>query len=505
MTAQGFASSNLLQDSELKSSKLKSSKLQRLTAMPKPLLLGGGAGLVLAAGYTVAHLPGVELLGWAGVAGATLWSTRKLWRREASQPDLRSLTDKTVASAIVQTRLQLEQWIREAPEQDASAYESKLTEIEQSLTRQTLELQIVGTRAVGKTALKQLLIRHEDSFQQRWNLTALDELTAETIVSLEKAPLLDSISQADVVLFMVQGDLTQLEWSALQQLQNQQKRVLLLLNKQDQYLPAQAELVLAQLRQRVQGVVAAADVVMIATAPQPIKVRRHQSDGSYQETLETPLPQMQSLLDRIQTVAVQEVGQLVLQRAYQQTLSLQQVIQAGLNQVRRDHALPILERYQWIAAGVAFANPLPSLDMVATAAITGKMIQELAGIYQIQLSLDRATEIAGVLGKNLIQMGLVEASSQVLSLALKGNTVTYVAGGMLQGVGAAYFTRMAGLSLVELFEVHRTTESWQLDSTSLSQIVQRIFKASSRIDVVKDLIQQTLRRFRPEDVAIAPV
>jgi uncharacterized protein len=143
--------------------------------------------------------------------------------------------------------------------------------------------------------------------------------------------------------------------------------------------------------------------------------------------------------------------------------------------------------------------------MVATAAITGKMIQELAGIYQIQISLDRATEIAGVFAKNLIQMGLVEASSQVLSLALKGNTITYVAGGMLQGVGAAYFTRMAGLSLVELFEVHRTNESWQLDSTLLNQIVQRIFKASSRMDVVKDLIQQTLRRFRLEEREIAPI
>jgi uncharacterized protein len=102
-------------------------------------------------------------------------------------------------------------------------------------------------------------------------------------------------------------------------------------------------------------------------------------------------------------------------------------------------------------------------------------------------------------------MGLVEASSQVLSLALKGNTVTYVAGGMLQGVGAAYFTRMAGLSLVELFEVHRTTESWQLDSTSLNRIVRRIFQTSSRMDVLKDLVQQTLRRFRSKEAAIAPI
>jgi uncharacterized protein len=458
---------------------------------------------VLTAGSLATHFPGAEFLGWAGTVGAIFWGTQKLWRRQTSGTDLGSLTDTTVRSAISQARLQLEQWLREAPEQDISATNAALVEIEQSLTRQTLTFQIAGTRAVGKTALRQQFLQQTD-LQQRWDLTELAEFTVESIADPD-CSIPASLRQADVVLFVVQGDLTKLEWSALQQLRTQQKRVLLLLNKQDRSLPAQAELVLAQLKLRVKDIVAAEDVVAIATAPQPIKVRRHQLDGSFHETLETPQPQIQPLLDRMQTVAVQEVSQLVLQRAYEQTLDLQQTIQAGLNRVRRDRALPILERYQWISAGVAFANPLPSLDMVAAAAITGKMIQELAGVYQVQISRDRATEMAGVLAKNLIQMGLVEASSQVLSLALKGNTVTYVAGGMMQGVGAAYFTRMAGLSLVELFEVHKTGQAWTLDSTLLNQIVQRIFKTSSRLDILKDLVQQTRRRFRPETGAVAAV
>jgi uncharacterized protein len=306
------------------------------------------------------------------------------------------------------------------------------------------------------------------------------------------------LNQTDVVLFVVQGDLTQGEWIALQHLQAQHKRVLLLLNKQDQYLPTQAELLLAQIKQQVQGVVAVEDVMAIATCPQPLKVRRYQADGSYQKTWETPQPQIQPLLDRMQTVAAQDVNQLVLQGAYQQAITLQTSIQNELNQIRRDRVLPLVERYQWIAAGAAFASPLPSLDMVATAAITGKMIQELATVYHIQISLDRATEIAGVLAKTLIQMGLVEASSQLLSAALKGNAATFVVGGTLQAVGAAYFTRMAGLSLIELLEVHRTSEvDWRLDNLALGQIVQRVFGKHQKTEVFKDLVQQTLRRLRP--------
>jgi uncharacterized protein (DUF697 family) len=357
---------------------------------------------------------------------------------------------------------------------------------------------------VGKTTLRQLLAQQfSNSSLCQWTLAGAEAIAAEAI----QANCPEILEHVDVVLFVVQGDLTQIEWMALQQIQAQQKRVLLLLNREDQYLPAQAELLLEQLKQRVQGMVAAQNVMAIATAPQPLKVRRHQEDGAFEDHWETPPPKIQPLLCQMQKVAAQEVQPLVLQRAHQQTLALQANIQSALNQIRRDRAVPMIERYQWIAAGAAFANPLPSLDMVATAAITGKMIQELAQNYHIQLSLARATEIAGVLAKILVQMGLVEASSQLISSALKGNAATFIVGGTIQGVGAAYFTRIAGLSLIELFEVYRASESeWRLDSNTLGQIVQRVFGQHQRLEVFKNLVQQTMNRFKlGEETAIASV
>jgi uncharacterized protein len=466
----------------------------------KQLVVWSGAGLIVT-GYGITHLPSpIELLGWTGVVGAGLWGVRRFWRSSTplGQTVVRSLTLEQVKRTIDQTKAQLEQLVGESLNDPGllKRYTAQLIEIEQSLSRETLELQIVGTRAVGKTTLRQLLEGpSREQLKPRWSFAGSNELSAE-VVQTDGAKALKG---TDVVLLVVQGDLTQGEWVALQQLQTQHKRVLLLLNKQDLYLSAQAELLLEQIKQRVQGIVASEDVMAIATSPAPLKVRRHQPDGLYQDSWETPQPQILSLLKRMETVAVQEVKQLVLQRAYQQTITVQATLQNELNQLRRDRALPLIERYQWIAAGAAFTNPLPSLDMVATAAITGKMIQDLAKTYQIRLSLDRATEIAGVLAKTLIQMGIVEASSQLLSTVLKANAATYVVGGTLQGVGAAYFTRMAGLSLIELFEVHLAAEaSWQLDRTLLRQIVKRVFGQHQRLEVFKDLVHQTIKRSNAE-------
>jgi uncharacterized protein (DUF697 family) len=69
-----------------------------------------------------------------------------------------------------------------------------------------------------------------------------------------------------------------------------------------------------------------------------------------------------------------------------------------LNQVRRDRALPIIEQYQWIAAAAAFANPVPALDLLATAAISAQVVSDLGAIYQQKFSLQQAQAAAKTWG-----------------------------------------------------------------------------------------------------------
>jgi GTPase Era involved in 16S rRNA processing len=68
-------------------------------------------------------------------------------------------------------------------------------------------------------------------------------------------------------LFVTTGDLTDTEFQTLQQLRATNQRVMLVLNKQDQYLPTERATVLQQLRQRMLGRLGAEDVVAIAPYP----------------------------------------------------------------------------------------------------------------------------------------------------------------------------------------------------------------------------------------------
>ncbi len=86
------------------------------------------------------------------------------------------------------------------------------------------------------------------------------------------------------------------------------------------------------------------------------------------------------------------------------------------------------------------------------------MLVDLGAIYQQKMSLEQAKTAMATLGKMMVQLGMVEVTTQALGTILKGNAITYIAGGTVQGIGAAYLTRLAGLTLIEYFQEQEINE-----------------------------------------------
>lgn len=165
-----------------------------------------------------------------------------------------------------------------------------------------------------------------------------------------------------------------------------------------------------------------------------------------------------------------------------------------LNAIRRDRALPMMEKYQWIAAAAAFANPVSSLDLLATAAINAQMVVDLSGIYQQKFTLSQGQAVSGTIGKLMIKLGLVELSTHAISSLLKSNAITYVAGGATQAISAAYLTRVAGLSLIEYFQEQEinshSDQSFNIEQ--LSTKIKQVFEQTRRTEILQGFVKQTL-------------
>ena len=179
---------------------------------------------------------------------------------------------------------------------------------------------------------------------------------------------------------------------------------------------------------------------------------------------------------------------------WREAQEIKQQAKAILNKIRRDRAVPMMEKYQWIAAAAAFANPVSSLDLLATAAINAQMIVDLSSIYQQKFTLSQGQAIAGNIGKLMIKLGLVELSTHAISSLLKSNAITYVAGGATQGISAAYLTRVAGLSLVEYFQEQEINPNpdKSLDLEKLSNKIKQVFEQTKRTEILQGFVKQTI-------------
>jgi uncharacterized protein len=454
--------------------------------LQRPILVGG-LGLTFSVWLLDQFVPVVpDFAGtvlWMTIAlGSGFWVFQKQRRKVTLKPVTFSRVDRPKAEkALVAVEARINQLAQEisTEAEPVLTLRQQLAQLKTELDRQEIRTAIMGGKSVGKTTLATLL----------------------TGKAIEAHDALGDVVGADLVMFLATGDLTDSEFQTVQGLMAQNHRVILALNKQDQHLPGDRPVILNQFLEKMQGILSAEDVVAIATQPAPFKVRQYQPDGSVQERLEQPGADIAPLQERMNAILAEQSQSLIFATSYRQAQALNMKVQAEFNKVRRDRAQPIVEQYQWVAAAAAFANPVPSLDLLATAAINTQMVMDLGAVYQQKFSVDQAKTVTTTLASQMMKLGLVELSTQAIAPLLKSNVLTYVAGGTLQGLSAAHLTQVAGLSLVEYFEEQvQSLEAGaeiKFKRESLIQKLQTVFAENQRTAFLQTLVTQGVNRLMP--------
>lgn len=460
----------------------------------KPILVGG-LGLSFSLWMLDTWHDSIVQVGEFGLlsalaVGGGLWLLKK--NRPGEQLNDMVVDRASVESAISQTGVVINQLAQEAANHPAlESLRQQLAKLPLELDRREIQVAVTGGKSVGKSTVIQIL-KTLDTTSLHFSETAplFTELGENSNVAI-----LSEVQKSDFVLFLTNGDLTDSEFQVLQQLKAVKQPTLLVFNKQDQYQVDERATVLQSLKQRMQG-----NVVATAASPVSVKVRKHEADGTVQEWMEQPAPDIQQLTQQLGEVLAQQGKQLVCTTTLRKVLLLKAEAKSCLNRVRCDRSTPIIEQNQWIAAAAALANPIPALDILATAAINAQMVMDLGNIYQQKISLEQAQQVAGTMGSLMLKLGLVELSTRAVTGILKTNAITFVAGGLVEGVSAAYLTRVAGLSLVEYFEQQEIAlETGNgLNLEKLRQVLQTVFQQNQKMAVLEAFVKQGVKRLLPE-------
>lgn len=467
--------------------------------LQRPILVGG-LGLSFSLWMldswhdSIVHVGELGILTALAVGGG-LWLLRKNQPPLGEQLNDILVDSRAVVKAIAQTNVIINQIAQESADHPSLAIlRENLAKLPLELARKEITVAVTGGKSVGKSTIIKVLQDTSVSSEMSSHFTETAALFS-ALGENSDVVTLSEIQKSDVVLFLTNGDLTDSEFQVWEQLKTAKQPTLLVFNKQDQYQPSERATVLQSLKQRL-GV----NVVGTAACPVAVKVRKHQEDGSFQEWIEQPTPDIQQLTQQLGAIIEQQGEQLVCNTTHRQVLLLKIQAKNCLNGLRRDRSIPIIEQYQWIAAAANFANPVPGLDLLATAAINAQMVIDLGNIYQQKISWEQGQQIARTMGSLMLKLGLVELSTKAVTSILKTNVATFVAGGMVEGVSAAYLTRVAGLSLIEYFQEQEIAlESGDaLNLEKLRQVLPTVFQQNQKMAILEAFVKQGVKRLLPE-------
>ncbi|MDJ0618093.1 MAG: GTP-binding protein [Calothrix sp. MO_192.B10] len=421
-------------------------------------------------------------------------------RKHRPQIKVPEAKSEAASSTLQAVRQQVSQIQDEVTRQ---ALLSKSKEIEANLARGEIQVVVFGTGSAGKTSLVNAVMgRMVGKVNAPMGTTMVGETYCLRLKGLERKILItdtpgileagvagtereqlarELATEADLLLFVVDNDLRRSEYEPLQALAGIGKRSVVVLNKTDLYTDEDKEAILARLRQRVRGFISTNDVVAIAANPQVVELEGGE--------IFQPEPDILPLMRRMAAILRAEGEDLVADNILLQSLRLGEEARKLIDVQRRRQADKIVERFQWIGAGVVSVTPLPVVDLLATAAVNAQMVVEIGRIYGCELNMERGRELALSLAKTIASLGIVKGALQLLSTALQLNVGTFIIGRAIQGVTAAYLTRIAGKSFIEYF---RHDQDW--GDGGMTEVVQRQFQLNRRDEFIKAFIQEAIAR-----------
>jgi GTP-binding protein Era len=328
-----------------------------------------------------------------------------------------------------------------------------------------LHIAVFGRVSVGKSALGNALLGR-DAFAtgvlhgttrsrdaQRWQEVAgqglhlidtpgINELSGEERERLA----FDVAGISDLVIFVVDGDMTSAEIAALSTLSRTQRPLLLALNKADRYTDDERERLLARLREHAAGLVQPEDVIACAARPARRRIVQVAVDATEHETLVAQAPDVAALAERLKTIAEREGKTLAALNAGLFAGDLSDRVVARVADARRELANQVIRNY-CLAKGIAVAlNPVPVADLLAAASLDVALVVHLGKVYGLPLTRTEAGTLIGAICAQLAAlMGAIWGVHLVAS-ALKGFSaglsILVTAGA--QGALAWYATEIVG-------------------------------------------------------------
>ena len=375
-----------------------------------------------------------------------------------------------------------------------------------------IHIAVLGRVSVGKSSVLNALIgeqrfstsplhgetkksemAHWDE-QESGSLFLIDTPGINEIDGEARERMAREVSQrSDLVLFVIDGDMTDSEHTALQALAQEHRPLLLVLNKVDRYTTTQRQELRNNLLARLGQLIPPENLVEVAADPAPRIVIEMDADGRETESERHAPAEIAALKDRIWEILEAEGKTLAALNASLFAGDLSDKVGARVLSARRQLGENVIRSYS-LVKGVAVAiNPVPIADLAAALAVDISMIVHLSNVYGLPMTRSQSgTLIKAISGQLLLLMGatwLIHLASSLLKAGSAGLSTVLTAG--VQGSVAYYSTYVVGRAAEQYLAAGC---SWGEDGPK--QVIRNILDSIDRDSMLATARQDILARIR---------
>jgi len=217
----------------------------------------------------------------------------------------------------------------------------------------------------------------------------LDEIGGQARATLAR----EVAQQADLILFVIAGDMTRTEYRALMELQQAHKPLILVFNKTDLYPDRDRQTIYEKLQtlfassgDRYRPILSPDDIVMVAADPAPVEVRVEWEDGRVTHEWEAPPPDIDELKQKLLDILHRDGKSLLAVNALRQARESEAAIAHKTLKLHQSEAEDLIWQFtRWKAIAIA-VNPIMVLDILGGAATDLVMIRSLARLYGLPMT-----------------------------------------------------------------------------------------------------------------------
>lgn len=303
----------------------------------------------------------------------------------------------------------------------------------------------------------------------------------------------EAAARADLVLFVVDSDLNEVEYTALVELAASHKPIILILNKVDLYPPQElADLMSLLTGPRLAGIVDPENVVPVKADPRQVEYYVESADGRTRQEWRKPKPDVEALRERILELLAVEGKALVALNAAMYAADKSDRMGAMRVRMRNEKATATIWSFAVLKSLGVASNPLAVADVLGGTAVDAVMVVTLGKVYGIEITTANARELITSILKAAGWVMLSEAAVSYASSFFKAVTGGWgtVLTALPQGAAAGYGSYIVGQAARYYFE-HGASWGQQGPKRVVTRILENTDKQSV-LQRIKDEIKQKI-------------